>query len=475
MRKKLMVLLLSGLMILEPCSFVFAEDFTDGESSSVEEVFSSDIEDDLTQEIQNNDSYIGKSVETENGSVVVNKTESWSDKTINGDLFILQDCTLSVEGNVTVTGNIYVWGTLINDGYLTVTNALNCLWVKYGGMIFSAGGEYSYGKVYFNSGGRFGKLNVTSNWLNTSIPDIGQTNPCKNGHTWDNGQIQLDATCTTEGYKIYTCTICSETKQEVIPALGHRWNKKYTIDRDATCVQTGKKSIHCSVCNIIKLDSKQEIPALGHKWNSYYTIDRDATCVQTGKKSIYCSVCGEVKPNSEETIPCAEHVWDKGYVNVDATCISDGQKVLTCNNCGETCIKIISKTGHKWNSYYTIDRDATCVQTGKKSIHCSVCGEVKKQSIKVIPKTGHTWDNGEIVKKATCTGKGEEIITCTICEATKKKRIPALGHFKVIKPGVPATYTSTGKTESVYCSRCKKCIIKADVIPKLTYCATSNY
>ena len=459
MRNKLTALLLSGLMILEPCSFVAAEDFTDGENSSIEELFSSDAENSSTQKIQNNDSYVGQSVETENESVVVNESESWSDKTINGDLFILQDCTLTIEGNLTVNGNVYVWGTLINNGYLTVTNTLNCLWAKYSGMIFSAGGNYSYGKVYFNSGGRFGKLNVTSNWLNTSIPDIGQNNPCKNGHTWDDGQIQLNATCTTNGYKIYTCTICGETKQEMIAAFGHSWNSFYTIDKNATCEQTGSQSIHCSICDTIKPGSEQEIPCTDHSWFPYSPVF--PTCTREGIQMYYCIYCNKEK---SEPIPATGHAWDNGYVTREATCTTTGEKLFTCNNCGETYVETLSKTGHVWNSEYTIDKVSTCTEKGQKSIHCSICDEIKPNSEQILPfeshkevkdaavtatcentgKTegshcsvcgkvikeqkevpalGHNWDSGEISKAATCTETGVKTYTCTVCGKTKTETI----------------------------------------------------
>lgn len=377
MRKKLIALLLSGLMILEPCSFVAAEDFTDGENSSIEEVFSSNVEDDSTQEIQNDDSYVGKSVETENGSVVVNETESWSDKTINGDLFILQDCTLTIEGNLTVTGSVYVWGTLINNGYLNVTNTLNCLWAKYGGMIFSAEGDYSYGKVYFNSGGRFGKLNVTSNWLNTSISDIGQNNPCKNGHTWDDGQIQLDATCTTNGYKKYTCTICGETKQEMIAAFGHLWNSFYTIDKNATCEQTGSQSIHCSICDEIKPDSEQIIPFKGHKEVKDAAVV--ATCEKSGKREgSHCSVCGKVIKAQKE-VPALGHSWDTGKVTKVATCTETGVKTYTCTVCGKTKTEVIAKTTeHKFGKWTKVS-DATVFAKQKQKRICSICGKTEKR------------------------------------------------------------------------------------------------
>ena len=40
-----------------------------------------------------------------------------------------------------------------------------------------------------------------------------------------------------------------------------------------------------------------------HKWNAKYTVDKEATYSEEGSESIHCSVCGEVKEGSERTIP----------------------------------------------------------------------------------------------------------------------------------------------------------------------------
>lgn len=48
---------------------------------------------------------------------------------------------------------------------------------------------------------------------NTSIP----TDPCANGHNWDNGKVTTEPSVMTEGTKIYTCKTCYTKKTETIP------------------------------------------------------------------------------------------------------------------------------------------------------------------------------------------------------------------------------------------------------------------
>lgn len=40
-------------------------------------------------------------------------------------------------------------------------------------------------------------------------------------HIWNDGEVTIAPTCTDKGVKTYTCSSCSETKTEDIPALGH--------------------------------------------------------------------------------------------------------------------------------------------------------------------------------------------------------------------------------------------------------------
>lgn len=42
---------------------------------------------------------------------------------------------------------------------------------------------------------------------------------CKNGHSWNDGEITKAATTEETGIKTYTCTVCQSTKKETIPKL----------------------------------------------------------------------------------------------------------------------------------------------------------------------------------------------------------------------------------------------------------------
>ena len=49
------------------------------------------------------------------------------------------------------------------------------------------------------------------------------TQGCEAGHSWDEGVITVEPTCTEPGEKVYTCVRCDETMTEEIPAMGHSY------------------------------------------------------------------------------------------------------------------------------------------------------------------------------------------------------------------------------------------------------------
>ena len=60
--------------------------------------------------------------------------------------------------------------------------------------------------------------------------------PKTNNHTWDEGVVTTEPTCTEAGVKTYTCTACKETKTEAVAALGH-----VDADKDNRCDRCGEK------------------------------------------------------------------------------------------------------------------------------------------------------------------------------------------------------------------------------------------
>ena len=195
------------------------------------------------------------------------------------------------------------------------------------------------------------------------------------GHSWDEGVITTSPTCSDAGVKTYTCTVCSETKTEVLNATGH--TPVNVAEQPATCTEAGHTAgIKCSVCGAT-ISGIEEIPATGHT----EVIDEAvaATCTTPGKtEGKHCSVCNEVLVAQEE-IPAKGHteVIDEA---VAATCTESGKtEGKHCSVCNEILVaqEVIPAKGHVEeirNAKETTDTEDG--YTG--DTYCSVCNELLK-------------------------------------------------------------------------------------------------
>ena len=282
------------------------------------------------------------------------------------------------------------------------------------------------------------------------------------GHSWDKGVITTSPTCSDAGVKTYTCTVCSETKTEVLDATGH--TPVDVAEQPATCTEAGHTAgIKCSVCGAT-ISGIEEIPATGHT----EVIDEAvaATCTTPGKtEGKHCSVCNEVLVPQEE-IPAKGHteVIDEA---VAATCTTPGKtEGKHCSVCNEVLVpqEEIPAKGHM----EVIDEAvaATCTTPGKtEGKHCSVCNEVLVPQ-EEIPAKGHTEVIDEAVA-ATCTESGKtEGKHCSVCNEilVAQEVIPAKGHVEEIRNIKEVTDTEDGYTGDTYCSVCNELLKSGEVI-----------
>ena len=95
----------------------------------------------------------------------------------------------------------------------------------------------------------------------------------KSSHTHSyTAKVTKEATCITEGERIYTCT-CGDRYTETIPATGHS-ESAWIIDKAATAIENGSKHTECTTCG--KVIKTEVIPATGE------VSDRKETVIFTG-------------------------------------------------------------------------------------------------------------------------------------------------------------------------------------------------
>lgn len=282
-------------------------------------------------------------------------------------------------------------------------------------------------------------------------------------------------TCTLMGEEQRTCQTCNVYEVRGVSALGHDYEKDFTVDRLATCTEEGEKSRHCTRCA-----SKTEItalPKLEHTYDQYgydgdghwkicacgrkgsieehdltYTLIVTPTCMQSGVGSRHCSVC---QGQWDEELPLSEkyHNYTDWRVTAEPSCTSVGEKKRNCELCQVTQIQTLAKLKHQYQNEWTEDVAPSCTQDGSRSHHCKNCSARVDQE--VIPATGHTYGAWTVGTHPSCEEKGVERRVCRDCSDIQTREIDAKGHdFELfLTADRESTCDGTGE-KSRHCSRC---------------------
>lgn len=100
--------------------------------------------------------------------------------------------------------------------------------------------------------------------------------------------------CTEAGYDLYTCSGCGASEQRnVKPALGHKWDSG-TVTAEPTEKDPGTMTYTCTVCGQTKTEV---IPATGphtHVWDEG-TVTVAPTETTPGVRTYTCTVCGQTR------------------------------------------------------------------------------------------------------------------------------------------------------------------------------------
>ena len=283
--------------------------------------------------------------------------------------------------------------------------------------------------------------------------------PTESGqHTWNDGQVTTAATCTENGVMTYTCTMCSDTKTEVIPATGHAYGApvwKWTDDFKATATFTCAND----TSHVKKVDA---------------TVTSEVTegsCEVGGTRTYTAKVTFEGKDYTDtktEPVPAKGHTLTVVEA-VPATCETAGVKAhWKCEVCGklfsdaegntETTLEklAIPATGHaygepvwKWNDDFTASATFTCGNDDShvKKVDATVTSEVTEGSCEV---------GGTRTYTAKVTFEGKDYTD------TKTEPVPAKGHTLTAVEAVPATCETAGVKAHWKCEVCGKLFSDAE-------------
>ena len=320
-------------------------------------------------------------------------------------------------------------------------------------------------------------------------------------------------TCSTDGYKSYTCKVCGATKQEKTDAANGTSHVKELIStlKEATCTVAGVGKYACALCEA-ELGYATIDPA--HAWGEEEVV-KAATCGKDGKGKLTCTVCGETKDTvikatgehtMQETITdptcttpsyvgsvctvcgkigdveeVADSVLGHDYIetHVDATCGWDDEKdiatgkaagvVTTCSRCDFEEFNAYTEEGLAkdalecdWELVETVA--VTCSTAGYTLEECKVCGSTKTTVTAEADKVSHVKELISTLKEATCTVAGVGKYACELCEAELGyASIPAghaWGEEEVIEAATCGK-DGKGKLTCTVCGETKDTVIEA--------------
>ena len=263
-------------------------------------------------------------------------------------------------------------------------------------------------------------------------------------HTFGDGEITLEPTCTATGLKTYTCTVCFETKTETIDALGH--DEVQHDGKAATCTEFGWKPY--VTCNRCEYTTHEKLNALGH--DKIHHEAKAATCLEIGYNAYdTCSRC-DYTTYVEIAALGHDEIHHDGKA---ATCTEIGWNAYdTCSRCDYTTYVEIAALGH--DEIHHEAKAATCTEIGYNAYDtCSRCDYTTYEEIAAL---GHDEIHHE-AKAATCTEIGYNAYdTCSRCDYTTYVEIAALGH-----DFTAATWQSNADEHWKNCARCDATAEKA--------------
>ena len=244
-----------------------------------------------------------------------------------------------------------------------------------------------------------------------------------------------NVTCTDFGLTAGEhCDICLEVfvPQEKIPAEGH--NYVVVSEVKATCTENGLKVVSCTVC---RTQVTQVTPARGHSIHNFVS-EVPATCEQSGSITGYCSLCSEY---ITVEIPALGHIAGE-FIFENEYCGDQKLGYLECT----VCSGIIQSFGH---AYRTTSTDPTCTAEGSRVTTCSNCGDSHTETIAAL---GHTRGEWSVLADPTCTAVGFETLTCAFCDTVLQTReIPTKTHnYESAVGATGITYTCTLCSDSYF-------------------------
>lgn len=170
-------------------------------------------------------------------------------------------------------------------------------------------------------------------------------------HTWDEGKITKEATCTKKGTKTFTCTVCGKTRNQEVSVVAHKFTTWKTTTA-ATALASAKQTHKCSTCG------KTETRNYGNKLKPSIKVNISSILLKTSQKTTFLRVSGLAKGDSIVSWKSSNANIAKVYGRSNGTCT-----IQAGTRSGKAIITIALRSGLKKNITVTVQK--TTVKTTK--------------------------------------------------------------------------------------------------------------
>ena len=227
----------------------------------------------------------------------------------------------------------------------------------------------------------------------------------KPAHKYSVWKTTKKATCTADGTKTRTCSVCKKTETATIAKLGHDYTA--TVVKP-TCTAKGYTLHKCTRCGDSYKDTYKD--ATGHSW-SKWTTTKAATCTADGSKTRTCSVCKKT-----ETAVIAKLGHDYKATVVKPTCTAKGYTLHKCSRCSDSYKdNYKDAAGHKFSDWKTTGYNFN-KNTSSQTRTCAVCGKNEKQTVQnAINRLAgaNRFDSAAVISKAMYPKTSDTVVVAT--------------------------------------------------------------
>ncbi len=311
------------------------------------------------------------------------------------------------------------------------------------------GGRNTY-VVYYEDG-----FKATYNSTSAKIYLYEKVTSGDHEHSWDEGTITTQPTCTEDGVKTFTCTECGETKTEVIEALGHDWSAPtYSWSDDnsrVTAIRTCKHDTsHMETETADTTSEVTKAPTCETKGETTYTAEFENTAF-------------EKQISVVEDIPATGHDWGEPTYEWS----EDLSSVTATRVCKNDASHVETETA---DATYAVTKAATCTSAGEgtwtSKAFANEAFSIQTQTV-TIEATGHKWSDPAYV----WAGNNKSVTATRTCinDPGHVETETAHAYYEVTTPATATTAGTGTWTSAAFINSAFEVQVKTVEIPAYGY------